>query len=291
MSERMPDPLNATIAARLDEVAMLLEQQGANPYRVAAYRNAADTLRHLPRSVADILEEEGLAGLEKLPGIGESLSRSIRTLVQTGRLPLLDRLRGSSGPQAVLMTIPGIGPKLAEKLHDELGISSLEDLELAAYDGRLKNLAGFGEKRLAGIRDVLAHRLGRRRSARGEVQLPPVEELLDVDREYREKAKAGKLPKIAPRRFNPKGEAWLPVLHTRRDNREYTALFSNTARAHELGTTHDWVVIYSDDGNRELTFTVVTAQRGRLKGLRVVRGREDESAAYYEAKKTPATPV
>jgi DNA polymerase (family X) len=285
----MTSSLNATIAARFDEVALLLEQQGANPYRVAAYRNAADTLRRLPRSVADILEEEGLAGLQKLPGIGESLSRSIRTLTQTGSLPLLDRLRGRSGSQAVLMTVPGIGSKLAEKLYDELGINSLEDLEVAAYDGRLKNIAGFGEKRLAGIRDVLARRLGRVRSLTSTVQPPPVDELLDVDREYREKAEAGKLPKIAPRRFNPTGEAWLPVLHTRRGTREYTALFSNTGRAHELGMTHDWVVIYSDDGNYELTSTVVTAQRGRLKGLRVVRGREDECAAYYEAKMTPTT--
>jgi putative hydrolase len=105
---------------------------------------------------------------------------------------------------------------------------------------------------------------------------------LELDREYREKAQAGKLRLIAPRRFNPSGEAWLPVLHTRRGLRECTALYSNTARAHELGMTHDWVVIYCDDGTRELTYTVVTAQRGVLQGKRVVRGREDECLAYYQ---------
>jgi DNA polymerase/3'-5' exonuclease PolX len=151
----MKDSLNTTIAARLDEVAMLLEQQDAHSFRVASYRNAADTLRGLSKSVADILDQVGIEGLTKLPGIGESLSRSIRTLSVTGRLPLLDRLRGESVPQKVLMTLPGIGPKLAEKLHDELGIDSLADLEAAAFDGRLKKLAGFGEKRLAGLRDAL----------------------------------------------------------------------------------------------------------------------------------------
>jgi DNA polymerase (family X) len=277
----MKDSLNATIAARFDEVAMLLEQQDATPFRVAAYRRAADTLRGLSQSVAEILEKEGLEGLEKLPGIGESLSRAIRTLATTGRLPLLDQLRGEIEPQKVLTTIPGIGVKLAEKLYDELGIHSLEELEIAAYDGRLKELAGFGEKRVAGIRDVLAQRLGRMRTKTAPRQ-PPVEDLLSVDREYREKAARGLLRKIAPRRFNPKREAWLPVLHTRRGLREYTALYSNTGRAHQLGMTRDWVVIYCDDGSHERTSTAVTAQRGPLKGLRIVRGREDECANYYK---------
>lgn len=281
----MKDSLNTTIAARLDEVAMLLEQQDANPFRVASYRTAADTLRALPKSVANILEEEGIEGLMNLPGIGESLSRSIRTLAVTGRLPLLERLRGEGEPQKVFMTLPGIGPKLAEKLHEELGIDSLAELEAAAYDGRLEKVGGFGEKRLAGLRDVLAHRLDRVHSPITSAHPVPIDELLDIDREYREKADAGLLKQIAPRRFNPTGEAWLPILHTRRATRDYTALFSNTQRAHELGMTRDWVVIYGDDGNRQVTSTVVTAQQGALKGTRVVRGREEECAEYYERKR------
>jgi DNA polymerase/3'-5' exonuclease PolX len=239
----------------------------------------------LSNSVAEILEQEGVAGLEKLPGIGEGLSRSIETLAQTGKLPLLERLRGESNPQKVLMTLPGVGPKLAERLHEELGIDSLADLEAAAHDGRLKKLEGFGEKRIAGLREVLERRLSRTYSASASVRQAPIDELLDVDREYRKKVKAGKLHQIAPRRFNPKHEAWLPVLHTRRGNREYTALFSNTKRAHELEMTQDWVVIYSEEDNREQTSTVVTEQRGKLKGRRVVRGREDESTVYYQDKK------
>jgi DNA polymerase (family X) len=279
---------NADIATRLDELADLLDEQRADPFRVRAYRNAAETLRRLPRPVGDIYREEGLDGLERLPDIGVSIARSLRALLTTGRLPMLERVRGASDPEALLMTVPGIGPKTAELLHDELGIDSLEALEAAAHDGRLANLGGIGEKRLQGIRDLLAARLGRIRAPRGSVagEEPPVSELLDVDREYRDEAAAGRLRTIAPRRMNPSGEAWLPVMHTRRDDRQYTALYSNTPRAHRFGRTHDWVVLYvetpGDDGPAaERQYTVVTATSGPASGRRVVRGRESECAAYY----------
>ena len=114
----------------------------------------------------------------------------------------------------------------------------------------------------------------------------PVAELLSVDREYRAKAAAGELKLIAPRRFNPSRTAWLPVLHTARGARAYTALFSNTARAHEFGRTHEWVVLYVDDGRGggERQFTVITARRGSLEGKRVVAGREIECAQYYTSR-------
>ena len=111
---------------------------------------------------------------------------------------------------------------------------------------------------------------------------PSVEVLLALDREYREKAQGGALRLIAPRRMNPEGKAWLPVLHTRYGPWHFTALFSNTERAHELHRTHDWVVIYfSDPDGEEGQFTVVTERRGTLTGERVVRGREPECARYY----------
>jgi hypothetical protein len=108
--------------------------------------------------------------------------------------------------------------------------------------------------------------------------------LLDVDAEYRDKAARGQLPRVAPKRFNPAGDAWLPVLHATRGPWHFTALFSNTARAHELGRTHDWVVIYFyDDEHAERQHTVVTETRGPLVGKRVVRGREAECRAHYAA--------
>lgn len=111
---------------------------------------------------------------------------------------------------------------------------------------------------------------------------PPVAVLLDVDRRYRGDAAAGRLRKIAPHNFNPRGEAWLPVLHEERDGWVLTALYSNTARAHQLGRTHDWVVIYyhhPHDGE-EGRATVVTEHRGPWRGHRVVRGREAECAIH-----------
>ncbi len=283
--------LNEEVARELEEVARLLTEQAANPFRVQAYNRAAATVRGLDRSVADLLSEGDNHGLEKLPGIGRSLATAIQDYVQNGRLPILEQLRGENDPVAAFASVPGIGPRLARRLHDELGLDSLEDLEVAAHDGRLRELAGMGPKRVAGIRDSLAHRLHRAQVKASPPPSPgqaPVSELLEVDEEYRTKAAADQLKRIAPRRFNPKGEAWLPVLHTRKGRRHYTALFSNTARAHESDKTHDWVVLYCDGGRGEQQATVVTARRGPLRGKRVVRGREAESAAYYHQHGEPA---
>lgn len=279
----MGEEINSFGAARLDEVARLLEEQGANVFRVRAYRRAGAFLRGLDRPIDEIVRTEGMEGLRKLPGVGSTLARFIHQLVVTGRLPMLERLRGESDPVALLRTVPGIGRVMAERLHDELGIETLEELEVAAYDGRLERVLGFGQKRIAGIRDSLATRLGRVRSYGPP---PPsihasVAESLDVDREYRTKAAEGLLTRIAPRRFNPERKAWLPVLHTTRGRRHYTALFSNTPRAHQLGKTNDWVVVYYDGNNGERQCTVVNASHGPLKGKRIIRGREAECSKYY----------
>lgn len=116
--------------------------------------------------------------------------------------------------------------------------------------------------------------------------VPGVGLLLEVDREYREKARAGELPRIAPRRLNPDHKAWLPVFHAHRDGWHFTALFSNTEQAHLLHRTYDWVVIfYTGLHDDEGQATVVTERRGSLTGLRVVRGREPECARYYRERK------
>ena len=276
----MAEPLNRDIADRLDEVARVLRDQNADQFRVNAYHGAAASIRHWPRPVGELFRERGLPGLEELPGVGSSIARAIRDLLARGRIPMLDRLRGLLPPVTVLASVPGIGTRLAERLHEELGLSTLEELETAAHDGRLETIAGFGEKRTAGIRDSLAHRLGRLRPLPTiPSTVAPVWELLDVDREYRYQVATGELPLIAPRRSNPSGEAWLPILHTTRGARHYTALFSNTARAHRAGRTHDSVVIYGDDETGEWQYTVITAQRGRWRGCRVVAGRESECEA------------
>jgi hypothetical protein len=285
---------NAAIADRLDEVAELLAAQDADPFRVRAYRVAAQTLRKLDRPVSEILAREGLDGLMELEGIGQSLGRAIEQLSQTGRLGLLDRLRGEATPELVFASVPGIGRAMAARIHDQLGIDSLAELEAASYDGRLAQVPGMGRKRIRAVRESLAGRFRRRprvpESARKQTAFPPVAELLDIDAEYRRKAEAGKLARIAPRRFNPTREAWLPVLHTKRDTRRYTALYSNTARAHELDMIRDWVVIYRDDHDGNGQWTIVSSRFGPLAGRRVVRGREAECAAHY-AEQTAPSPV
>ena len=248
---------NNIVADRLDEIAAILEVQRANIFRVAAYRRAARMLRNLEQPIDEIVKTEGIEGLLKLPGIGQTLARFIHQLVVTGELPLLDRLRGQSDPVALLQTVPGIGHVTAEKLYEQLGIESLEELEIAAYDGRLGKLR-LGGKRIKGIRDSLSARLGRVQSGkRFEGVEPAVTEILDVDSEYRRRAEAGELPKIAPRRFNPQHKRWLPILHTTRGERHYSAMFSNTARAHQLNMTSDWVVIYYDGAGGERQCTVI----------------------------------
>lgn len=103
-----------------------------------------------------------------------------------------------------------------------------------------------------------------------------------MDREYREKASADKLKKIAPKKLNPDGKAWLPVMSAERDGWRFTVLFSNTQRAHDLGKTNDWVVIYSNRGSGEDKCTVVTEHQGPLVSKRVVRGREKECEEHYK---------
>lgn len=283
---------NELIALRLEEVAQLLAEQGANLFRMGAYRKAAQTLHELQQPVIEILDEEGPAGLIRLPGVGRSIANAVVQLQRSGKIPLLERLRGEHAPERIFTTVAEIGPTLAARIHDELGLDSLADLEAAAWDGRLASLPGMGAKRMQAIRETLAgrHAQADKRSRREELsepdEQPPVAELLEIDRSYRHKVEQDRLPKVAPRRFNPERASWLPIMHTQREQRHYTAMFSNTARAHEFGKTHDWVVIFRDDDADHGQWTVITSSFGKLQGKRIVRGREAECAEYYAAAET-----
>lgn len=215
------------------ETAALLEAQGANPFRVSAYRNAATAIAQLPRSVRAIFDEKGVAGLEELPHVGRGIASAMVEMLVTGRWSQLERLRGTVDAVQLFRSVPGIGPGLAERIHDELHLDTLEALEVAAHDGRLEQVPGIGARRAAAIRAALGTMLRRTRvrppAAPRPARGPEAAVLLEVDSEYREKARVGKLPTIAPRRFNPKGEAWLPVLHAKRAGWHFTALYSNTA--------------------------------------------------------------
>ena len=137
---------NSQIADVLDQVADLLEFQGANPFRVRAYRNAARVIRELGEPVTAILDD-GQRKLTDLEAIGKDLAEKIATLVDTGELPQLNELL-QQVPQSVLalMRIPGLGPKRAAALHKQLGVNSLPELKAACEAGRVRALKGFGEK-------------------------------------------------------------------------------------------------------------------------------------------------
>lgn len=289
----MAEPTNGEIARVLERIADLLEAQDANPHRIRAYRDGAQAVRDADQSVAEQVMRGERERLRNLPGIGKKLAGLMTEYVQTGRSGLLERLCGEVAPEQLFEQVPGIGPELAGRIATELDVDSLEELEQAAHDGRLAQVKGFGQERVHNVRLALSGMLSRsaqrRFRGRGEPKdSPRVGTLLDVDAEYRRKARAGELRTIAPKRFNPDEEAWLPILHTERDGWDFTILYSNTARAHDLGKTHEWVVIYYSHDGEESQATVVTASSGALKGRRVVRGRETETRAYYDENKGEA---
>jgi Holliday junction resolvasome RuvABC DNA-binding subunit len=311
---------NRKIAGILERLADLLEAQDANPFRVRAYREAAQTLRRTQERVAMYVRQDKIDELTELPNIGDRIAGLIGEIVTTGRSALLDDLESQSSPEENLEKVPGIGPELAKRIVDQLHIGSLEQLEQAAHDGRLASLGGFGERRLEGIRAALAGMLSRsaRRSQQARLTAylnaqiqsennsandneedetqtpqrtqthlnaetrPSVAVILAVDAQYRALAAKDELQKIAPRRFNPDNEAWLPIMRTEHDGWQFTAMFSNTAQAHQLEKTNDWVVIYYERDGRERQNTVVTETRGVLRRQRVVRGREIETRSYYK---------
>ncbi|WP_244748393.1 DNA-binding protein [Mesorhizobium sp. 131-3-5] len=273
-----PLPENIGVAGKFRDFADLLDSQGADGFRARACRRAAEVVSRLERPVSEILAREGRDGLVALPAIGTGLAGAISEIVATGRWSQLERLRGEMEPEALFRSIPGIGPRYAHRLAEDGQLETLEDLENALHSGAL-HIKGIGHRRKEMLAAALAERLGRVRTTRAYQShpLPPVSMLLEVDHMYREKAAAGALRKIAPKRFNPKGEAWLPVLHARHDNWHFTAFFSNTRLAHELAKTRDWVVIYFQaEGQPEGRCTVVTETRGPMLGKRVVRGRESD---------------
>ncbi len=283
-------PTNQEIAQELEQIAEFLEMQDANPHRIRAYRTAASNIKHHDEPVAGWVRQGNKEKLEKLAGVGKSISRLVTEYVKSGKTQLKQRLQGEVSPRKLFSQVPEIGEKLAERIADQLDVHTLEELEQAAHDGSLQEVEGFGHKRVEAVKVSLSGMLSsfaRRRRKRAEsekddeVSTPPVDILLDVDEDYRRKAEKGQLKKISPRRFNPENKAWLPILHTEKNDWDFTVLFSNTARAHELDKTDDWVVIYYEKNGEEDQCTVVTAGRGSLKGKRIIRGREEECKEYY----------
>lgn len=150
--------VNADVAAVFSQIADLLEVQGANPFRIRAYRTAARNVGELGRSLASMIA----AGedLDALPGIGADLAGKIGEIVASGSCELLERLRQEVPPAiAELLAIPRLGPKRVRALHEELGVTTMDDLQRAARDGRIRAVHGFGPKMERQILDAIAARL------------------------------------------------------------------------------------------------------------------------------------
>jgi len=283
-------PSNEKLANALKEVATFLQVQGANRFRVEAYYRAVNVLLALETPAWQIYEREGIQGLEKIPAIGRTISKALQQMIRGGRWPLLERLNGNDSIEQAFASVPNIGPVFAKRIHEELELETLAELQAAAWDGRLAKLPGMGEKRLRAVRESLAgrgryqHVLPHEPDELDVTHKIPVGEILDVDDQYLFEARHDTLPRVSPKHNNPTHEAWLPILHTERGERHYTALFSNTAHAHQLGTHKNWVVVYLED-HRHIgqhgRWTVITSQFGKLRGKRIVRGRERECEVYY----------
>jgi DNA polymerase (family X) len=253
---------NTEIAGVLDRIGDLLEAKGENPFRVNSYRRAATLVKDSDRSFAQLVREQGVLGLTNVRGIGDKLAGVIEEYVSTQKVSLLEELEKEAPASP-----PG---------EEKASIS-------ASRPTRRSGSASAGTKR-AEPQSSRAKSPGGADAAtsREPKGAPPVSVILDVDTEYRKKADEGSLKLIAPKQHNPEGAAWLPILSTSRGDLKFTAMFSNTALAHQLGKTDDWVVIYfKKRGEEERQCTVVTEHRGDLKGKRVIRGREAESQKYY----------
>lgn len=239
--------INTAIARCFDEIADLLKSRSTTDFRIAAYRRGAIVVRELLSSVDAIFNDSGREGLEGIPGLGRSLALSVEKFLQTGLMPTLELLRGN-----------GLSPRF------------------------MRTPKSPRRRRVMQARHpVTVQRTTTLPSAPDDPSQPSIGQLLSIDAEYREKAANDKLIRIAPRQFNPTGAEWLPILHSRRNEWHYTAAFSNTAHAHEVGMTHDWVIIHRDAAGQSGHWTVITSKFGELKNRRFVRGREEECLAFY----------
>jgi DNA polymerase (family 10) len=161
---------NSDIAALFDELADLLEIEDANVFRVRAYRNAAMTVRDHPQEMAELVAAG--ARLCELPGIGKDLEGKIRSIVATGKLPLLEEVAART-PRALrrLLKVEGLGPKRVKTLYKELAIQSAEDLQRAVRNGRIRQLRGFGAK----LEELIGKSVGQAATAAARVPLQSAE--------------------------------------------------------------------------------------------------------------------
>ena len=160
---------NLAVAAIFNKIADLLEIEGANAFRIRAYRNAARIVSRLSRDVSEMIQSgEDPADL---PGIGKDLSGKIHEIIETGYSTQLEELENRIPPElTLLMKLEGLGPKRIKALYQNLSISRLQELKIAARKGRIRKLQGFGKKTENSILEKLDSL-----EKSGEAQIPSVD--------------------------------------------------------------------------------------------------------------------
>jgi len=148
---------NEVIARRFYRLAALMELRGDDPFRWRSYRNAAEAIEVWPTQLKEIAEQEGIAGLQTIPGVGKAIAGKVIELLTRGSFDAWDRLTAET-PESVLdlMELPGIGPKTAALLHQRFKISSLAELKTFVAGGGLDMVDGIGPKTAERIKEVLS---------------------------------------------------------------------------------------------------------------------------------------
>ena len=168
---------NRELAAILVQIGNL-EDMKDQPFKARAYQRAARVVEGLKEDVAEIAER---GELQELPGIGKALAKKIEEYVRTGKITYLERLKAEFPPGLLeLLDIPGVGPKTVKTLYQQLGVTSIEELERAARKGRIRKLRGFSEKSEENILNSLRTFSGAGKRALLGLGLPLAEELIEV---------------------------------------------------------------------------------------------------------------
>ena len=151
---------NEAIARRFYRLAALMEIRGDDPFRLRSYRNAAEAIEVWPTPLKEIAEQEGIAGLQTIPGVGKAIAGKVVDLLERGTFDAWDRLVAET-PETVLdlVELPGIGPKTAAIFHQKFNVSSLEDLKKFVEGGGLDTVDGIGPKTAERIKEALSDML------------------------------------------------------------------------------------------------------------------------------------